>query len=123
MFPLHVPSVQFGEFIMKIFDLCCQGLKHSKGLGKGTKKKSLVFFWGVGVSEGRQKAKPQVCNFFSSVSMQNHSRTPKTCFTLGLWGLAKDHTFSGFFQRPSLSIFMKIYEKLTCIDLSNLANR
>ena len=53
-------------------------------------------------------------------SMSNHSRTPKTCFTLGLklfeyissfkkgggseGGLAKDHTFSGFsFVQPSLT--------------------
>ena len=53
-------------------------------------KKSLELVWsltkpgGRGVSKGRQKSKPQVCKCIFSVSMQNHSRTPKTCFTLGL---------------------------------------
>ena len=53
-------------------------------------KKSLELVWsltkpgGRGVSKGRQKSKTQVCKCIFSVSMQNHSRTPKTCFTLGL---------------------------------------
>ena len=61
--------------------------------GKGAKEKSgisLVFNQtggGGGVSKGRQKSKTQVCKCIFSVSMQNHSRTPKTCFTLGLVSL------------------------------------
>ena len=37
-----------------------------------------------GVSKVGQKPNPLFANVFFSVSMQNHSRTPKTCFTLGL---------------------------------------
>ena len=46
-------------------------------------KKSLELVWsltkpGGRVSKGRQKSKPQVFKCIFSVSMQNHSRTPKT---------------------------------------------
>ena len=53
----------------------CKGRLPKKKSGK-----SVVFCQTRGgVSEGKQKTKPQVCKCVFSVSMQNHSRTPKTC--------------------------------------------
>ena len=56
-----------------------------KVAGKKIRKKcGLLPNQGGGVSEGKQKTKPQVWKCVFSVSIENHSGTPKTCFTLGL---------------------------------------
>ena len=45
---------------------------------------SIYSMYKGGVSEGRQKTKPLACKCVVLVIMQNHSGTPKPCFTLGL---------------------------------------
>ena len=47
---------------------------------------------GGGSPGGNKKPNLKFADVFFSVSMQNHSRTPKTCFTLGLECLC--HIFS-----------------------------
>ena len=75
-------------WIMK-WTIMLRFLWHLFHVREGCRKKNPEKVWsfakpGGGVSEGKQKTKPQVWKCVFSVSIENHSGTPKTCFTLGL---------------------------------------
>ena len=53
------------------------------------------------VREGCEKKK----NRKKSVSMQNHSRTPKTCFTLGLKLFEYISSFKNYFESVTEQLF------------------
>jgi len=67
----------------------CKGRLPKK---KIRKKCGLLPNQGGGSPMVNKKQNLKFADVFSSVSMQNHSRTPKTCFTLGLECLC--HIFS-----------------------------
>ena len=75
-----------GNKYYNLFDICYICFNLGKGSEEKKSGKSVVFCQtrGGGISKGKQKTKPQVWKCVFSVSIENHSGTPKTCFTLGL---------------------------------------
>ena len=84
----------------------CFNCRHLFKLGKGSGKKNRISYGLLpnrgGVGEGSKKTILLFWKSIFSESMQNHSRTPKTCFTLGLESFGHIYSYLNSFESGTL---------------------